>query len=218
MTKERVAFYVDGFNLYHAIDALGRPHLKWVDLHRLARHLLRSREQRITKVLYCSALAVHFTNTENHAKLHRHLAYCAALRAKGVVCSMGKFAKRDMVFKTERYKAVWRRREEKQTDVRIAVSILEDAYEDVYDTAYVVSGDSDLVPLFERIRTRFPAKRIVTVAPLGRKHNDELLAIANTHAVIKQTQIEKALFGRVVVRGGTVVARRPREYDPPARP
>ena len=28
----RVAAYIDGFNLYHAIDQLGDPLLKWADI------------------------------------------------------------------------------------------------------------------------------------------------------------------------------------------
>ena len=27
----RVACYIDGFNLYHAIDDLDKPHLKWLE-------------------------------------------------------------------------------------------------------------------------------------------------------------------------------------------
>ena len=36
---KRVACYVDGFNLYHAIDDLRKPHLKWVNLWALAESL-----------------------------------------------------------------------------------------------------------------------------------------------------------------------------------
>ena len=35
MDVERVACFIDGFNLYHAIARLGRPHVKWLDLRRL---------------------------------------------------------------------------------------------------------------------------------------------------------------------------------------
>ena len=31
-----VSFYVDGFNLYHAINGLHRPQLKWLNLRELA--------------------------------------------------------------------------------------------------------------------------------------------------------------------------------------
>ena len=32
----RVACYVDGFNLYHAINDLNKPHLKWLDIRAVA--------------------------------------------------------------------------------------------------------------------------------------------------------------------------------------
>ena len=32
MPRRRVSVYIDGFNLYHAIDALNENHLKWLDL------------------------------------------------------------------------------------------------------------------------------------------------------------------------------------------
>ncbi len=33
---KKVISYIDGLNLYHAIDDLNRPHLKWVDLWALS--------------------------------------------------------------------------------------------------------------------------------------------------------------------------------------
>ena len=35
--RKRAAFYIDGFNLYHAIDAYKRPYLKWLNLKALGR-------------------------------------------------------------------------------------------------------------------------------------------------------------------------------------
>jgi hypothetical protein len=32
----RVIVYIDGFNLYHAIDDLRKPWLKWLDLQAMA--------------------------------------------------------------------------------------------------------------------------------------------------------------------------------------
>jgi hypothetical protein len=34
-----VIAYIDGFNLYHAIDDLEKPHLKWLDLNALSKRL-----------------------------------------------------------------------------------------------------------------------------------------------------------------------------------
>jgi len=40
-----VIAYIDGFNLYHAIDELAQPHLKWLNLWALSSHLLREASQ-----------------------------------------------------------------------------------------------------------------------------------------------------------------------------
>jgi len=214
MTKERVKVYFDGFNMYHALHHLRENHLKWVNLHKLSKRLIRPRTQELAGVVYCSALATHFTGTKDHSKLSRHTAYKDALEAKGVDCRMGKFAKRDLFFTRHNYRAKWKRREEKQTDVRIAISVIEDAYENEFDAALVVSCDSDLVPCFESVQKRFPEKRMVTVAPPGRKHNDELIALADEHLSIKTKQVRQCLFGARIVKNGSVVAARLSEYRP----
>lgn len=65
--------------------------------------------------------------------------------------------------------ATWHSHEEKMTDVNIAVHLLEDAYDNVFDTALLISADSDLAAPVEALRRRFPAKRIVVVAPPDRR-------------------------------------------------
>jgi hypothetical protein len=68
----RVSCYVDGFNLYHAVDDLQKPHLKWLDLRALAASLCRKDEQ-LVKVAYFSAYA-----TWLPASYARHREYVAA--------------------------------------------------------------------------------------------------------------------------------------------
>jgi ferritin len=55
MEHERVVCFVDGFNLYHAIDAIKQPHLKWLNLRQLFTRLTRTKSQIITQILYFSA-------------------------------------------------------------------------------------------------------------------------------------------------------------------
>lgn len=47
--RERVAFYIDGFNLYHAIDDLGVDYLKWNSLWDLAQGIIQSRSQSLLR-------------------------------------------------------------------------------------------------------------------------------------------------------------------------
>ena len=56
MTARRVSVYIDGFNLYHALDDLGESHLKWLDLWALSQTLVRKNEA-VTTVKYFSAYA-----------------------------------------------------------------------------------------------------------------------------------------------------------------
>jgi hypothetical protein len=83
----RALTYFDGFNLYHAIDELGRPALKWVNLWTLSGLLIRPGET-LVGVKYFSAYA-----TWLPGPFSRHRSYVAALRHFGVETVMGHFKK-----------------------------------------------------------------------------------------------------------------------------
>jgi uncharacterized LabA/DUF88 family protein len=55
--------------------------------------------------------------------------------------------------------------EEKRTDVNIAVFMLDDAYQNACDQFVLISGDSDLVPAVNMVRSRFPKKRVTVYVP-----------------------------------------------------
>jgi hypothetical protein len=59
MNRQRVITFVDGFNLYHAIDRLKRQELKWLDLSALSRVFLNSKFEQLIHVFYFSAYASH---------------------------------------------------------------------------------------------------------------------------------------------------------------
>lgn len=214
-TKERVAVYVDGFNLYHGIHDLKCPHLKWVNLHKLFTLLLNKQQQRLVKIMYFSAFAKHYQNTPHEAKLRRHQAYVAALESKGITCQMANFAKRDMLYFSRNYRSKWKRREEKQTDVAIGVNAVADAFNDVYDKALILSCDTDMVPALTTLKANFPNKIFVVVAPPERSIHHTLRAKSDAFVTLKRSQIEKSLFGPRTIADGRVVARRPSAYAPP---
>lgn len=216
MPKERVAVYFDGFNLYHGLSDLKADHLKWVNLWKLSELLISRNTQRLVKVAYFSAFAEHFKNTPQEPSLHRHKAYVAALEAKDVQFVPGNFANRKWNFSGgPRYRATWKRREEKQTDVAIGVNVIRDAFKDEFDIAMIVSADADMQPVFRMMRLEFPNKTCITVAPPNRPHHQSLIELADDVRTIRRSQVEKALFGPVVRRGLKVVARRPAAYRPP---
>jgi uncharacterized LabA/DUF88 family protein len=68
--------------------------------------------------------------------------------------------------------AKWVSHEEKMTDVNISVEILKDTFDNAYDTALLLSADSDLVAPVRLIRERFPHKRIVMACPPDRQSKE----------------------------------------------
>jgi uncharacterized LabA/DUF88 family protein len=206
----RVACYIDGFNLYHAIDDLRAPHLKWVNLYSLAESLCRPGEH-LVKVAYFSAHATWMP--ERYA---RHREYVAALKSVNVECNMARF--NEQTAKCMKCGHKWKRHEEKETDVHFSLSLLEDAIDGVFDRAIIISGDGDHIPAIRRVRTRFPGKQMFIAVPPGRHGSARgILSASNSGIEITRGRIGKHLFP-ATIRGpdGTILATRPASYDPPA--
>ena len=66
---KRVSFLIDGFNLYHSIDAAKRDRIiksgKWLDVWSLCKNYiyLFGKEATLFEVYYFSAIATHLGNT-----------------------------------------------------------------------------------------------------------------------------------------------------------
>ena len=204
MVSIRTYAYIDGFNLYHAIDALNRPHLKWVDLWSLIGSFLRE-DQELVAVNYYSAYATWLPD-----EFARQREFVAALQATGVSVHMSDFMVRSRRCFT--CGATWDSHEEKQTDVQMAVDIVADTMEDNLDLAIMVTADSDLRPAVDRVRAA-TAKRLLVIAPPGRFSRARDL---RHNVAITPGRIVRNLLPQEVIVNGRVVATRPPQYDPPA--
>jgi hypothetical protein len=205
---ERAAFYIDGFNFYHAIDDLGEPHLKWLNLWALAAHLIPRQSQTIVRVVWCTA-----AKTDDTAKLLRYRALTRALDAVGVTRLAGHF-----ITEPRDCRGCGRRWEvavEKQGDVNLALALIDDAHRDVFDHGYLVTADSDQAATARLFAERFSEKTLISVSPSMREHSKNILAHTSRKLAINKGHIEACLFPRAVMRDGAAVAIRPREYDPP---
>jgi uncharacterized LabA/DUF88 family protein len=169
----RIVFFVDGFNLFHALDFLktGPEHYKyqkykWLNLRKLA-SLFVGRLDSLQEVILFTALA-----TWDVGKVARHKLYIRANESAGVSVIYGEFKRKEKRCSLchGRYPTF----EEKQTDVNIALSLLQYAITDRYDRAVIVSGDTDLIPAIKAVRSTFPAKQIGVILPIGRSSEDLL--------------------------------------------
>lgn len=83
--------------------------------------------------------------------------------------------------------------EEKETDVAIAIKLMEVFLNDECDTVVLVTGDTDIVPAITTAKMLFPQKNVFFAFPYKRKNN-ELSRIAPGSFKIKAKQYEKNQF------------------------
>jgi hypothetical protein len=126
----RVVFLVDGFNLYHSVlDAEKQLHqrLHWLDIAGMCGAQLSSIGQTVGRcevgdIYYFSALA-HHVESSRPGTVKRHQTYLWALKSTGVHVELAQFKEKD------RWCPLCHRssksHEEKETDVALAVRLLE---------------------------------------------------------------------------------------------
>jgi uncharacterized LabA/DUF88 family protein len=203
---KRVRVYIDGFNIYHAIDALQKPHLKWLNHRRLAESFLRRGEQ-LDEVNFFTAVL-----RWDAAKQRRHVNYLKALRAVDVRIHESRFTKVDR--KCRAYGNTCPFHEEKQTDVGIAVKMVTDAMSGGVDRLVLLTADSDQIPTARFIGS-LPKTELTLMFPPNRGSQARDLGnhIPDRHE-ITPGRLGTCVFPRTVVdKRGKPVAFRPAIYE-----
>ncbi len=203
----RTVVYLDGFNFYYGLLS-GSTDCKWLDLQRLFVRLRQADE--IVAVRYFTA----FWPDESG---ERHKVYVQALGQSPLVAvELGRYKRKGFVCAVTDCSYSGRRRyngfEEKETDVNIALRMLDDAYQGLCDTIVLVSGDSDLIPAVNMVKGRFPALRTVLYVPGVRKRFDmatELRAACHEARMFPEAMLRKFQLPAEVRLPGGLVARKP---------
>ena len=206
---KRVIAYIDGFNLYHALQDTGEDHLKWLNIWSLMTSLLQNDEQ-LTKVYYFSAYA-----PWRASSYKRHQTYVRALEISGVNPVMGNFkAKNRSCYQCG---SQWLDHEEKETDVNIAMNIICDAYDDNFDRCVLVTSDSDLVPVLKILNSKFSKKSVLVATPPKRHElSRDLRSHAPSYSLSKGRIKNHLLPAEMRSKyGDALTVERPQEYEPP---
>lgn len=200
----KVIFFVDGFNLYHALNYTesGPDHhrfrkYKWLNLQALA-GLFVGRLDSLEQVLLFTAFA-----TWDPRKVARHKLFIRANENVGVSAIYGEFKRKDKYCRlcNREYSSF----EEKQTDVNIALELFRLAYLDKYDRAVIVSGDTDLIPAIKAVRATFSQKQIGVMIPIG-KSSEDLLKHADFRFRMKEHHLASSRFPNAIqLPGGTTL-------------
>ena len=97
------------------------------------------------------------------------------------------------------------------TDVNIAAQLLVDGYNDRYDTALIISGDSDLTTPISLVRRQFPKKRVIVAFPPDR-HSISLRRAANGAFAIGEDKLRQNLLPTPITASNGFAIHRPREW------
>ena len=202
----RVVAYVDGFNLYFGLRSSGFRRYYWLDVAQLARNLLKEGQTLIGTHYFSARIC---DNGNNAGDRTRQNQYLEALAIQNVQCQFGRYLKKQGQCRA--CKAIWPPYEEKKTDVNIAMQLLEDAFDDRFDMALLISGDSDLTTPVDRIRQRFPEKRVIVAFPPGRQSAD-LRRSANGVIFIGEDKLRSSQLPAELTKPDGYVLRRPKQW------
>jgi uncharacterized LabA/DUF88 family protein len=196
---ERVIVYVDGFNLYFGMLEGGYDYCKWLNLNQLSQNLLQS-NQRLIAVKYFTSRV-----SNNPDKQKRQTTYIEALESVGVEIFYGHY--QNNMQECRRCGSRWSEFNEKMTDVNIATQMLMDAYQDNYDMAMLISGDSDLVPPIRSIHENFKNKRVFVAFPPKRHNNTVALQAKGSMTIGRKKLVDSQFEQEVTKRDGYILKK-----------
>jgi len=217
--RKKAICFVDGFNLYHGIKSLQKPHLKWLDIEGLLRSHIEKEfapESHIIEEIryYTANVTWRGPDVQN-----RQRAYVEALQGHSSDCLKSRFGK----FKIKAWtcpscRRKVKRREEKETDVNIAIDMISIAHQNTFDTFCLLSADTDFMPVLEHIRQNFRKIDISLLFPPNRmypayEYFEKKLGVRPRQMDTKSLD-QYLLPDKVRFRSRTIT--RPEAYAPPA--
>lgn len=203
----RVVVYIDGFNLYFGLKARGWRRFYWLDPRLLARNLLKPRQQLVCVKYFTARISAH---PSDPGKQKRQATWLEALETlPDTKVFYGHYLPKEQ--RCFNCGATWIAHEEKMTDVNIAVELLRDAYDDQFDTALVISADSDLAPPIEAVLTKFPRKRVIVICPPERQ-SKKLETVASAMFRLGRKMLQDSQLPDTYAKPDGYVLKRPESW------
>lgn len=143
--KQKIIFYIDGFNFYFGLKSKSWKKYYWLDMVKFCSQFLRP-HQELIEVNYFTSIPNNKTGQQDR----QDLFLSANRQNPQFILHLGKFMSKDKKCFNCKNKIV--SYEEKETDVRIAVEMIRNCVIDKCDVSILVSADSDLIPPINFIR------------------------------------------------------------------
>ncbi len=202
--KERIIVYIDGFNLYFGMKDSGWRKYYWLDIYKLSEELLRL-DQELVKVKYFTS-----SISNNSEKEKRQRTYLDALsQNKNIEIIYGQYKTGHP--RCTKCGNINTYVTEKQTDVNISTEMIKDAYQNNFDAALLISGDSDLISPVKLIQEEIKHKRVIIVFPPKRVSVD-LRKLTPTSFTIRAHKFRVSQLPKVLKKADGFELKRPKQW------
>ena len=202
---DRVITYIDGFNLYFGLKDKGWKRYYWLNLKKLSEKIL-IKEQELVSVKYFTSRV-----SSPPTKVKRQGIFIEALESlNDLEIFYGKYQANP--YTCSKCRQISRIQNEKMTDVNIAVEMLADAYQDKFDTAILISADSDLKAPIQKVLELFPKKRVTVAFPPSR-YSFELNKSASASFTLGRKRISESIFEDEVLKSNGYKLVKPVEWN-----
>lgn len=229
MVALRAIFYIDGFNFYYLRTKL-QPQFKWLNMKALADQLVPTGTV-VTHVKYYTApVSGHI----DHDAPRRQQKLLAAFRTvpeieiyNGRFLYSEKWAGLVQPPRAKPQPYIWtqpppavvyvKKSEEKGSDVNLGVHLVRDGFLGLFDTAYVITNDTDLVEPI-RIVTQEIGRQVCIVAPTRARNSRQpmpspsLENVASFKHYIDDAELAAAQFPDVIQRTGKPPLHKPASW------
>lgn len=140
MSKDRVAIFIDGSNLYYKLKELKIQHTTEFNYLGLCQKLARQRPI-VFKGYFIGVVRVKGNDPKSLELRKNQQRLFSFLRNRGFIIRQGYLLENNGKY------------HEKGVDVQLATDLLIGAYEDKYDVAIILSSDTDMLPAIRKIKS-----------------------------------------------------------------
>ncbi len=208
--KQKVHFFIDGYNLFYGIKSFGKQHYKWLNIQKLAESLINPSTEEVVKIHYFTTKVISSPKSSEMPenilewrqrsfvkKASNQEKYLSALQTLDkVTIHYGQY--KHKIFHCPLCQRSYEQPIEKITDVNISVQALLGAHNNEYDIAYFITGDTDLASPMKALKGPAFGKCVKIAFPPNRSNDNLKKNFPNNYREIKQKGIIKCLFPLVV--------------------
>lgn len=207
MAKERINIFIDGGNFYHLVlKKLNTTELSF-DFDKFANFIANGREiVAMGKRFYIGTVMEKEGDVRSKEAMSKQTTLFTKLKSNNWEIKTSKLRKRveeividDRVVDYKKLlekgirKIQHEKLREKGIDVKLATDLIVGAIDNKYDTAVIVSSDTDLVPAIDWIRNRIK-KKIEYIGFSIPDENDTLKSTNPSLSLIAKTDIQRTLI------------------------